>query len=187
LSLDVLVVPEDPLNNGYILKPLVSRMLAECGKPNAHVTVLSNPRAKGYDHAKTLLRNQLFSRYRHKHLLLYLPDADGKDRTEEFRGLEEEADRQGVRLLCCAAEQEVEIWLLAGYRDRLDRRWQELRADVSIKENVFKGFLATHGDPKAAGGGRDRLMQVTLENYRSILTLCPELAQLEEKIRSIFG
>lgn len=187
MSLDVLVVPEDPINNGYILKPLVSRMLVECGKPNARVTVLSNPRAKGYEHAKALLRNQLFSRYRHKDLLLFLPDADGRDRTEEFRSMEEEGQRRGVRLLCCAAEQEVEIWLLAGYRDRLDRRWQELRADVSIKENVFKGFLATHGDPKAAGGGRDRLMQATLESYRSLLAVCPELAQLEKKFRSVFG
>jgi hypothetical protein len=39
LSFNVLVVPEDPLNNGYILRPLVTRMLAECGKGNAKVEV----------------------------------------------------------------------------------------------------------------------------------------------------
>ena len=65
MSFNVLVVPEDPANNGYILKPLISRMFAECGKTNAKVTVLTNPRAKGYEHAKGLLRNQLFERYRH--------------------------------------------------------------------------------------------------------------------------
>ena len=78
MSFDVLVIPEDPENNGYILRPLVSRILAECGKTNAKVTVLTNPRTKGYEHAKALLLNQLFERYRHMNLFLFLPDADGK-------------------------------------------------------------------------------------------------------------
>jgi hypothetical protein len=187
LSFDVLVVPEDPANNGYILKPLVSRMLAECGKPNAVVTVLSNPRAQGYEHAKRLLQIRIFEAYRHMSLLLFLPDADGKDRSGEFRSLEEEATRNGVRLLCCAAVQEVEAWLLAGHRDRLDRRWQEVRDDVSVKENVFQPFLARYGNLKAAGGGRDVLMKETVSGYGSLLKLCRELADLERRIREILG
>lgn len=185
LSFDVLVIPEDPENNGYILRPLVSRILAECGKTNAKVTVLTNPRTKGYEHAKALLRNQLFERYRHKNLLLFLPDADGKDRTAEFRVLEDEANRQGVRLLCCAAQQEIEVWPLAGYRDQLGLRWQEIRSDTSVKENVFHPFLAAHGNPKARGGGRDILMSQALSGYGALLKLCPELADLERRIREI--
>lgn len=183
MSFDVLVVPEDPANNGYILKPLVSRMLAECGKPNAVVTVLSNPRAQGYEHAKRLLQTRIFEAYRHKNLLLFLPDADGKDRTDEFGSLEGEAARRGVRLLCCAAVQEVEAWLLAGHRERLDRRWPEVRGDVSVKENVFQPFLAKHGNLKAAGGGRDVLMKEAVSGYGSLLQVCPELADLERRIR----
>jgi hypothetical protein len=183
LSFDVLVVPEDPANNGYILKPLVSRLLEECGKPNAVVTVLANPRAQGYEHAKELLRTQLFERYRHMNLVLFLPDADGKDRSGEFRALEAEADGRGVRLLCCAAQQEVEVWLLAGHHDRLPSSWQEVRADMSVKERFFEPFLTAYGDRKRAGGGRDLLIQQTLNNYRSLLALCPELAELERRIR----
>jgi hypothetical protein len=186
LSFDVLVIPEDPENNGYLLKPLVSRILAECGKANAKVTILTNPRAKGYEHAKGLLRNQLFERYRHMNLFLFLPDADGKDRAAEFRGLEDDAKRQGVRLLCCAAEQEVEVWLLAGHRNRLEQPWQEIRRDISVKENVFHPFLAAHGNPKAPGGGRDVLMGQTLNGYGALLQLCPELAELERRIRDFF-
>jgi hypothetical protein len=37
LSFNALVVPEDPSNNGYILKPLVVCLLEACGKPNAKV------------------------------------------------------------------------------------------------------------------------------------------------------
>jgi hypothetical protein len=187
LSFDVLVVPEDPSNNGHILKPLVLRLLAECGKPNAGVTVLPNPRTKGYEHAKALLRNQLFDDYRHKDLILFLPDADGKDRSGEFQALEAEAGDRGVRLLCCAAQQEVEVWLLAGHRDRLPATWQEVRADTSAKERFFEPFLSAYGVRSRRGGGRDLLIQQTLSNYRSLLALCPELAELERRIREALG
>lgn len=187
MSFDVLVVPEDPINNGYILGPLVQRILASCGKPNAYVKVLDNPRTEGYEHAKELLRTRLFERYRHMNLLLFLPDADGKDRTAEFLALELEAEGRGVRLLCCAAVQEAEAWLLAGHKDRLGKPWREIREDRSVKENVFERFLAEYGDPGATGDGRESLMKETLSRYGALLKLCPELAELERRIREILG
>ncbi|HBL28842.1 MAG TPA: hypothetical protein DD490_18565 [Acidobacteria bacterium] len=185
MSFNVLVVPEDPLNNGYILKPLVTRLLAECGKANAKVEVLTNPRAQGYEHAKELLRGALLERYRHKDLLLFLVDADGRDRRSEFQRLEEDAAAQGVRLLCCAAVQEVEVWLLAGHRQKLGRSWLEVRAEVSVKERDFEPFLKSHGDSRRAGGGRDLLMKETLASYGALLQLCPELAELERRLRAL--
>jgi hypothetical protein len=187
LSFKVLVVPEDSTKNGYILKPLVSKIFSRCGKPNALITVLTDPHVRGYEHAKAVLREQVFRDYGFMNTLLFLPDADGKDRSAEFRGLEEEASRQGVHLLCCAAEQEVEAWLLAGHRDRLDRPWREVRSDASVKENVFHPFLAAHGNSKAPGGGRDILMNHTLNGYGALLQLCPELAELERRIRETLG
>lgn len=183
MSVRVVVIPEDATFNGYILGPLVRRMLQECGKPNAKVTIPPIP-IRGYEHAKREFRTQLFERYRYQaDLLLFLPDADGKDRSGEFQALEAEAQSQGVLLLCCAARQEVEVWLLAGHRDKLDRRWQEVREDISVKENVFEPFLAVHGNPKAADEGRKLLMQEALGSYRSLLGVCEELAELEERIR----
>ena len=121
-------------------------------------------------------------------LFLFLPDADGKDRSAELRALEADANRQGVRLLCCAAEQEVEVWLLAGHQNRLpSQSWSAIRSDTSVKENVFHPFLAAHGNPKAPGGGRDVLMGQTLNGYGALLRLCPELAELERRIRDLFG
>ena len=185
MSFNVLVVPEDPINNGYILKPLALRMLAEAGKGNARVDVLMSPRAQGYSHAKAMLREQLLERYRHKDLLLFLVDADGKNRTDEFRNLEAEAAAQGVRLLCCAAEQEVEVWLLAGHREKLGQPWQEVRREVSVKERIFEPFLTTYGDRRRAGGGRDLLMKETLTNYDALLRLCPELKDLHQELRGL--
>jgi hypothetical protein len=77
---------------------------------------------------------------------------------------------------CCRKEQEVEVWLLAGHRQRLDLGWQEVRAEVSVKERIFAPFLAAHGDSRRAGGGRDLLMKETLGSYGAQLQLCLELA-----------
>ena len=188
MSLKVLVIPEDPANNGFILQPLVERMLAECGRPRAKVKILERPRPQGYDHAKALLRTQLFEEYGFMDLFLFLPDGDGKDRSAEFLSLEQDAAGWGIRLFCCAAVEEVETWLLAGHRDRLEgRRWQDVRSDVSVKENVFESFLARYGSPKAPGKGRNLLMARTLSAYGSLLQLCPELAELERRIRESLG
>ncbi|MFY9826900.1 MAG: hypothetical protein WAM82_36435 [Thermoanaerobaculia bacterium] len=67
------------------------------------------------------------------------------------------------------------------------------QADVAegvppIKERFFKPFLSAYGDRRRrAGGGRDLLMQQTLSNYRSLLALCPELAELETRILQILA
>ena len=86
--------------------------------------------------------------------------------------------------VCTVLYMEVEAWLLAGHVNKLDRPWSEVRQDVSVKERVFDGFLAQHGDPRRAGGGRDLLMEETLRNYGGLIQRCPELAELQERIAS---
>ena len=182
MSFKVKVIPEDPTNNGYMLKPLVTGIMGACGKPNARVDVLTSPRAQGYNHVKQLIKDEILDAYAHYDLLLFLPDADGRDREDEFRALEQLAGQKNVRLLCCAAVQEVEAWLLAGHVEKLGRPWSEVRGDVSVKENFFQGFLAHHGDPRRAGGGRDLLMKETLNNYGGLVQRCPELGELQQRI-----
>ena len=183
MSYRVLVIPEDPTNNGYILKPLVKRMLTECGKPKARVEVLTNPRAGGYESAHDLLKEEILDRYADRDLLLFLPDADGKDRSRTFKSLEALAHRKKVTLICCAAVQEVETWLLAGHLEKLKpMTWDDIRADCSVKENTFDKFLAKHGDPRSVGNGRGQLMEETLKSYAGLLTRCPELKQLQDRI-----
>ncbi len=182
----VLVVPEDPTYNGYILNPLVSRIMRECGRPNAKVTVLSSPKTNGYDSAKALLVDQILETYSHFDLILFLPDADGKDRSAEFDGLEARASELGARLLCCAAIPEIEAWVLAGHVEKLDRSWAEIRAESDVKGSVFEPFLEAHGDSRRASGGRDLLMEETLRSYRGLIARCPELGQLVDRIRTLW-
>lgn len=182
MSFNVLVVPEDPTHNGYILRPLVERILEECGRPHARITVLTNPRAKGYDHAKSLIMSESFDRYGHMDLILFLPDADGEDKLAEFKALEVRSAERQLKLICECAVQEVEVWLMAGHVDKLNRPWQQIRSDTRVKENIFQRFLEQHGDTRLAGGGREQLMQETLRNYGGLLARCPELRSLQDRI-----
>jgi len=183
VSLRVLVIPEDPTYNGYLLKPLAERMLAGCGRARAKVTILTNPRAAGYEHAKRLIRDDLIPTYRSVDLMLFLPDRDGQDRAAELHALEEHAAQNGVTLLCCAAVEEVEVWALAGHTEKLAERWQDVRANINVKEQVFLPFLAKYGSQREPGEGRKRLMHEAMQNYRGVLARCDELARLEQRIR----
>ena len=80
MSLQVLVVPEDPTVNGAILRPLCERMLRECGRPNAKVTVLTSPRVRGIAHLQRELPG-IIGRYGWKHIIIVVIDSDGADRS----------------------------------------------------------------------------------------------------------
>lgn len=181
MSFRVLVIPEDPTHNGYILRPIVERMLAELGRDRTHAVVLPNPRLTGYDHALRAIRGELIDRYRHFDLWLFLPDAD---RAADLRWLENELAERHVHLFCCLARPEVEAWLLAGHRKKLvGISWQEVRQHKHLKEAIFEPFLRESGDSRRPGGGRELLVRETLSNYRDLLRVCPELADLEDRLR----
>jgi hypothetical protein len=184
MSFRVLVIPEDPTYNGYILRPLAEKMLAETGRPNARVMVLANPKLDGYDDAVRAIKGELVERYGHFDLWLFLPDAD---RAANLDGLEHALEAKGICLKCCAAQPEVEAWLLAGHRQHLRLAWSEIRAHAKLKEEVFEPFVAEHGDLRSPGNGRESLMRETLSNYRSLLEMCPELKELDKRLRKLLG
>lgn len=180
MSFRVLVIPEDPTHNGYILKPLVEAIAADAGKPWARITVLSRPRLTGYDHARRALLNELPSAYRHFDLWLFFPDAD-RASDAAMTALEQQLREQGVKLLCCPAVPEVEIYACAGYRAELGN-WEDARSSNQFKEVFFDPLLAKHGDHRRAGQGRDQLMARALQNLPLLMTLCPELKGLRDRI-----
>jgi len=183
LSCRVLIIPEDPTNDQHILRPLVARLLKECGKANAKVVVLGEPAVSGYEDACGKLP-EVRKAYRRYDLLVFLPDADGKDRSQRFAQFEAEPS---PKLLWCAAVQEVEAWLLAGHTEKLGQPWPSVQSDVSVKENVFVPFLRKHGDTRRPGGGREELMQQTLNNLRGLLERCPELERLQKRICEVLA
>ena len=181
MSFTVLVIPEDPVLNGHILKPLARAVIADAGRPAAKVTVLSNPRVHGYDHAVRVVRDELPERYGFKDLWLFFPDAD-RATPDAMQALEEHADKQGVTLLCCPAQPEVEIYACAAFRNEVPCSWEEARHHTSMKEDIFAPLLAKHGDPRRAGAGRDLMIERSLANLPLLLRLCPELQSLRDRI-----
>lgn len=185
MSVQVLVIPEDPTNNGYILKPVVEMVLAEAGKPAAKARMLVNPRVRGYDHAVRAVRNDLAARYGFMDLWLFLPDAD-RASAGAMQGLENDLRAQGVTLLCCPAVPEVEVYACVAYRDEITS-WQEVRAHPRMKEAFFDPLLEKHGDRRQPGGGRRMMIQRSLRSRNAFFQLCPEVADLRDRVRASLG
>lgn len=181
MSVRVLVIPEDPTHNGYILKPMVEMVLADVGKPSAKVDLLTSPRLTGYDAAVRAIRNDLASKYRFMDLWLFLPDAD-RATLPSMQQLEEHLASQDVKLLCCPAKPEVEIYACAGYRDEIELPWNEVRTHPQMKEAIFDPLLRKHGDSRRPGGGRKLMTQRSLANRQRFYSSCPEVAELRDRI-----
>jgi hypothetical protein len=181
MSFKVLVIPEDPTHNGYILKPLVEAILEDAGKPNAKVTVLTKPRLEGFDHAVKAIREELPDSYGFWGLWIFMPDAD-RAKPKAMAALESELAGKKIKLLCCPAQPEVEIYACVPYRGEMRMGWDAARKDTQFKEDVFLPLLAEHGDNRRAGGGRDLMIGETLKNRSALYQLCPELKDLRDRI-----
>ena len=181
MSFTVLVIPEDPVLNGYILKPLAEAIMEDAGRPAAKVKVLDKPRVRGYDHAVRIIRDELQGRFPFKDLWLFFPDAD-KATGDAMRALEEHVAKQGIPLLCCAAQPELEIYACVAFRGDIRGSWEEARDHPRMKEEVFKPLLDKYGDPRRAGAGRDLMIDRSLENLPLLFRLCPELQTLRDRI-----
>jgi len=115
----------------------------------------------------------------------FLPDRDGKaERDESLSTLTTQYQNRNIRFIAKAAVEEVEVWLLAGYKSKLSRNWREIRADTNVKESTFQQFLKEHGDD-STGNGRERLMREALKNFNGLMTLCPELHELTNNIKQL--
>ena len=102
-----------------------------------------------------------------------------------MRSLEAEVAAQGISLLCCPAEPEVEIYACAAFRRDLrdmKRTWADIRADPRLKEDVFEPLLERHGDPNLPGEGRERMTMQSVKNLALLYRLCPELKELRDRI-----
>jgi hypothetical protein len=185
MSFKVLVIPEDPTFNGYILKPLVEAVLAEAGKPKAKVQMLSKPKVGGFDQARHAIKEILPDSYGHWDLWVFIPDAD-RATAAAMRDLEEGALARGIRLLCCPAQPEVEIYCCVGRRKDLNApSWEAVRSSARMKEAYFEPLLRKHGEMNRAGGGRESLIAASLSKMETLFRLCPELAALRDRMREI--
>lgn len=191
MTFRVAVLCEDHTNDQYILRPLVRETLAHLGKPDARITVVSNPRIRGFD---SLLARacDVIERYaKLVDLILVCYDLDGQDgsagRTDKHARVKNALNNcPNSKTVTIGAEQEIEVWALWGSRAQLPH-WAEVRAEAHAKERYFDPLI-TSRDSIRADGGRSRLMESSLAaGITSLVQGCPELGELLTRIRDLVG
>ncbi len=177
----IMVVPEDPVLDQYVLKPIVERMFVDLGR-RARVQVLSNPRLRGVAQALDhQILARVISQYPMFDAFLLMVDRDGVE-SREAEARTREAEHEG-RLFACLAIEEVEVWMLALHHKDIEASWKEIRADRDPKERFAHPLLAELAPRVALGGGRVRAMEPLGPKWRSLLKMCPELERLEQRLR----
>ena len=181
----ILVIPEDPMLDQYILKPVMERLFADLGLA-ARVTVLWNPRLRSVDQAlnPSVVRD-IVATYSMIDLFLIIVDRDA-DEHRATRAHTREIEHPG-RLLVCLAVEEVEVWMLALHRERLPSPWAEIRGERDPKERFAYPFLAAHAPKLDAGQGRKWAMRDLGARWKGLLDVCPEIAELKARIADAFG
>lgn len=121
MSFNVLLIPEDPVKDGYVLKPIIEAMMRAAGKPQAGVVVCVDPWFHGTSQALRwqFIQEALSRNAGMFHLYLLCVDRDGDaNRQAVLDSLEKQAKAAVGRDRAFLAEnawQEIEVWLLAGH------------------------------------------------------------------------
>ncbi len=190
MSLNVLVIAEDYRLDQYILKPLVSSLLDEIGKPHATVEMCRDPFITGVDQAldtekleDVIRTNPLVDLY----LLLVDRDGDENDKSDSLREREDVAERilrSAQHFLGGQAHQEVEVWLLAAHDDLpRDWNWSDVRAEPNAKATYYWPYATRKGvGNKDPANGREPLGQAIPGNYSRVRQLCDEVRALESRV-----
>lgn len=177
----VLVVPEDPTLDQYVLKPIVERLFADLGKA-PRVQVLSNPRLHGVAEAlDAAILADIVDTNPMIDVFLVLVDRDGDDRKRPLQAKERTREHPD-RLFVCLAIEEIEVWMLAAHRDALGVPWREIRAERDPKERFAHPFLAARAPKLSAGGGRSWAMRELGAKWKGVLEVCPELEELKQTL-----
>ena len=176
----VLIIPEDPTLDQYILKPIVGRIFADLDK-SPRIEVLSNPRLRGVSQAlDSAILTNIVRTFRMIDLFLVLVDRDGSPHRSGLAH-QREIEHQG-RLIVCLAIEEIEVWMLAIHRESLGLPWSEVRAEIHPKERFAHPFLAENAPKLDPGAGRAWAMRELGARWKGILQCCSELEELQRRI-----
>lgn len=178
----VLVIPEDPKLDQYILKPVVERIFADFGK-SPRVTVLPKPRLRGVAQAlSSAILADIVATYPMNDLFLILVDRDG-DGARPAVASARESEHPG-RLFVCLAIEEIEVWMLAIHSETLGISWREVREEIHPKQRFAHTFLKERAPKLDPGQGRAWAMRELGGQWRGVLDRCPELKDLKRRIET---
>ena len=184
MSYRVLLVLEDPTYDQYIVKPLVERLCGQAGRRNVRVDVLLDPHLRGVEQALDAdVWEQIACKYPMIDLFLLVIDRDcvpaRQARLDNVRA-NMTSNRRGMD--GCLAIEEVEVWLLAGFRGKLGEPWNVVRKECHPKERFFEPFMRAQ-EARGVGGGRLRLMRAAVRKLAPLTQACPEIRQILDALR----
>jgi hypothetical protein len=179
-----MIIPEEPALDQFILKPVVEAIFNEVNRM-ASIKVLQNPRLRSVEQA--LEPAQLISiinSYPQEDLFLLLVDRDcDQNRINRIKARELEAENVGKLVIGCLAIEEVEMWAFAIYQGELPAPWQEMRQECDPKKVYFLPLIKQLSLQNDVGHGRKHIMRSLSGQYSRLLQLCPEIAELRDRIR----
>jgi hypothetical protein len=177
MSFNVLVIPEDFTKDEHILKPLVDRIMQDCGR-KAQVQVCRNPNFQGVQAALNIdALREVVALYPMVNLFVLIVDRDGragrKQRIDQIENtLSSDLQPPARRFLAEVAWQEVEVFILAGLSLPVDWRWSDIRADANVKDTFFKQLVALRQTSRYPHEGRKKAESIS--NWQRIKSRCPE-------------
>lgn len=170
----VLIIPEYPRNDQYILKPLLERLFESIGNLSVRVRVCQAPVLGGIGEAlKSERLSEIVDRYQGMiDLFILCVDRDGnRGRRQRLDQIENEF-RDGRTFLAENAWEEIETWVLAGLDLPDDWNWRDVRAEVHVKERYFDVLAIERDIAGGPGGGRKVLGREAARNIRTIRRKC---------------
>jgi len=178
----VLVIPEDPTLDQYVLKPVLRRLFADLGR-KARIDVMLEPHLGGVDEALSQeVLAAVLERHRMADLLLLIVDRDCQQgRQSRLDARRRQAEEAGRTLIGCLAIEEVEVWALA-LADDPPAAWQEIRRECHPKEVYFEPFVRQKGWLREPGRGRAAVMEALRGNWQRLKSRCPELETLRQDV-----
>ncbi|MBO1349278.1 MAG: hypothetical protein EBE86_018665 [Hormoscilla sp. GUM202] len=186
----VLIITEDFRNDQYILQPIIMAMMKAVGKPKTQVEICRDPLLGGVTEALKWERiEEIIDGNRGQvDIFLLCVDRDGREgRKMALDRIEEQAANilaPDELFLAANAWQEIEVWVLAGHNLPADWNWQAIRNKVNPKETYFLPFAEQRNAINQIGEGRKLLASEAARRYNRLRQLCPEIADLENRIRA---
>lgn len=172
----VLVIPEDPRKDHYILEPLFRRLFKNLGKPRAHVEICWDPLLGGVSEAlKSKRIQEVIDLYDWSTSIFILcVDRDGVEgRRQSLDRIEYEFGQERTFVAACAWE-EIETWALAGLDLPAKWSWADVRAEIHVKETYFDILAKQRGVADEPGGGRKTLGEEATRHIPKIRQRCRE-------------
>ena len=174
--MNVLVIPEDFRNDQYILKPLFDRLFQSIGKSRAHVRICCDPVLGGIGRSlKSAHIREIVNQYDGMtDIFILCVDRDGDEgRRVRLDDIETEFGNDRT-FLAVNAWEEIETWVLAGLELSEGWRWQDVRAEIGVKETYFDSLAEERGVADGFGGGRKALGAEAARKIGAIRGKCPE-------------